>query len=122
MQIEQGNTNDDVYAFENVVKKFVLKLIKIRQLLPHSVTTAHILQAIILHLIGKMPKKMGVVSQMFYNNGRPIWKFICDNLTLDNRTFHVAVQADTTFRALVSDMNKYYVRNQRGQMVPLSTL
>jgi HAE1 family hydrophobic/amphiphilic exporter-1 len=23
MQIEQGNTNDDVYAFENVVKKFV---------------------------------------------------------------------------------------------------
>jgi HAE1 family hydrophobic/amphiphilic exporter-1 len=22
-QIEQGNTNDDVYAFENVVKKFI---------------------------------------------------------------------------------------------------
>jgi HAE1 family hydrophobic/amphiphilic exporter-1 len=34
----------------------------------------------------------------------------------------VAVQADTTFRALISDMNKYYVRNQIGQMVPLSAL
>ena len=43
-------------------------------------------------------------------------------MTLYNRTFHVAVQADTTFRALISDMNKYYVRNQTGQMVPLSAL
>jgi HAE1 family hydrophobic/amphiphilic exporter-1 len=31
------------------------------------------------------------------------------------------VQADTSYRALVSDLNKYYVRNQDSQMVPLST-
>src|SRR6185437_8347317 len=39
-----------------------------------------------------------------------------------NRTFHVVVQADTNFRALISDMDKYYVRNQDSTMVPLSTL
>jgi multidrug efflux pump subunit AcrB len=32
------------------------------------------------------------------------------------------VQADTAFRALVSNINKYYVRNQAGQMVPLSAI
>jgi HAE1 family hydrophobic/amphiphilic exporter-1 len=34
----------------------------------------------------------------------------------------VVVQADTTFRALISDMDRYYVRNQAGTMLPLSTL
>jgi HAE1 family hydrophobic/amphiphilic exporter-1 len=32
------------------------------------------------------------------------------------------VQADTVFRALIGDMNKYYVRNSAGEMLPLSTL
>jgi len=34
----------------------------------------------------------------------------------------VVVQADTNFRALISDMDKYYVRNSTGDMLPLSTL
>jgi HAE1 family hydrophobic/amphiphilic exporter-1 len=45
-----------------------------------------------------------------------------NNLTLYNRTFHVVVQADTVFRALITDINKYYVRNQAGEMVPLGTV
>jgi len=45
-----------------------------------------------------------------------------NNFTLYDRTYHVVVQADTTFRALISDMDRYYVRNQAGTMVPLSTL
>jgi multidrug efflux pump subunit AcrB len=32
------------------------------------------------------------------------------------------MQANTTYRALISDMNKYYVRNHDSSMVPLSTL
>jgi HAE1 family hydrophobic/amphiphilic exporter-1 len=34
----------------------------------------------------------------------------------------VVVQADTNFRAMITDMDKYYVRNQDSTMVPLSTL
>jgi HAE1 family hydrophobic/amphiphilic exporter-1 len=45
-----------------------------------------------------------------------------NNFTLYNRTYHVVVQADTTYRALISDMNKYYVRGSDSEMVPLSTL
>src|SRR5665213_605973 len=32
------------------------------------------------------------------------------------------MQADTAYRALISDMDKYYVRNSNSEMVPLSTL
>ena len=45
-----------------------------------------------------------------------------NNFTLYNRTYHVVVQADSTFRSLIGDMDKYYVRNSAQQMVPLSTL
>ena len=45
-----------------------------------------------------------------------------NDFTTYNRTFHVVVQADTAFRQLVSDMDKYYVRNQAGAMVPLGSV
>jgi len=45
-----------------------------------------------------------------------------NDFTTYNRTFHVVIQADTAFRTLISDMSKYYVRNQAGQMVPLGTV
>ncbi len=45
-----------------------------------------------------------------------------NNFALYNRTYHVVVQADTVFRELVSDMDKFYVRNSIGIMLPLSTL
>jgi HAE1 family hydrophobic/amphiphilic exporter-1 len=32
------------------------------------------------------------------------------------------VQADTNYRTVISDMDKYYVRNQAGKMLPLGTL
>src|ERR1035438_3422572 len=45
-----------------------------------------------------------------------------NDFTAYNRTFHVVVQADTAFRTMISDMDKYYVRNRAGQMLPLGTL
>ncbi len=45
-----------------------------------------------------------------------------NDFTTYNRTFHVVIQADTMYRAFVSEMNKYYVRNQAGEMLPLGTL
>jgi HAE1 family hydrophobic/amphiphilic exporter-1 len=123
MQIEQGNTNDDVYAFENVVKKFVAEAHK-----NPAITTAFSYYgahtpSYDLTLDREKCEKMGVnISDVFTTMQAYMGSLFVNNLTLYNRTFHVAVQADTTFRALIPDMNKYYVRNQMGQMVPLSTL
>ena len=68
-------------------------------------------------------QKLGVsISDVFNTMQAYMGSLFVNNFTLYNRTFHVVVQADTAFRALISDMNKYYVRNQAGQMLPLSTL
>jgi HAE1 family hydrophobic/amphiphilic exporter-1 len=45
-----------------------------------------------------------------------------NDFNLFGRTFRVTVQADTEQRADASDLSRLYVRNNRGAMVPLSTL
>jgi multidrug efflux pump subunit AcrB len=45
-----------------------------------------------------------------------------NDFTLYGRTFRVVAQADTSYRGDMADLAQYYVRNQSGGMVPLSTL
>ena len=71
----------------------------------------------------EMCEKLGVnISDVFTTMQAYMGSLFVNNFTLYNRTYHVVVQADTAFRALVSNINKYYVRNAAGQMLPLSTL
>jgi len=123
MQIEQGNTNDDVHAFENVVKKFVAAAHKNPPISSaFSYYSAHT-PSYDLNVDREMCEKLGVnISDVFTTMQGYMGSLFVNNFTLYNRTFHVVVQADTTFRALISDMDRYYVRNQKGEMVPLSTL
>jgi HAE1 family hydrophobic/amphiphilic exporter-1 len=62
------------------------------------------------------------ISDVFTTMQAYMGSLFINNFTLYNRTFHVVIQADTVYRALIQDMNKYYVRNRADSMVPLSTL
>jgi HAE1 family hydrophobic/amphiphilic exporter-1 len=123
MQIEQGNTSDDVHAFERVVQKFVAACKKN----PATSTAfcyygAHT-PSYNLTVDRDKCQKLGVsISDVFNTMQAYMGSLFVNNFTLYNRTFHVVIQADTSFRALISNMDKYYVRNQDGNMLPLSTL
>jgi len=68
-------------------------------------------------------QKLGVnISDVFTTMQAYMGSLFINNFTLYNRTFHVVIQADTIYRALIANMDKYYVRNQDSTMVPLSTL
>ena len=123
MQIEQGNTTDDIHAFEKVVKKFVGALHKNPATsTAFSLFSAHT-PSYDLTVDREKCQKLGVnISTVFTTMQAYMGSLFVNNFTLYNRTYHVVVQADTSFRALISDMNKYYVRNSAGTMVPLSTL
>ena len=45
-----------------------------------------------------------------------------NDFTIYGRNFHVVAQAYTNYRTDIKDLGKYFVRNQSGEMVPLSTL
>ncbi len=68
-------------------------------------------------------EKLGVnISDVFTAIQAFMGSLYINDFTTYNRTFHVVVQADTVFRSMISDMDKYYVRNQDSSMVPLGTL
>jgi HAE1 family hydrophobic/amphiphilic exporter-1 len=122
-QIEQRNTNDDLHAFEAVVKKFVEEANKNPAIKgAYSFYGAHT-PGFNLVVDRDKCEKLGVnINDVFTTIQAFMGSLYINDFTTYNRTFHVVVQADTLFRKLVSDVNKYYVRNQAGQMLPLGTL
>lgn len=123
MQIQQGNTTDDVHGFETVVKKFVAAAKKNPATsTAFSYYSAHT-PSYQLTVDREKCEKLGInVADVFTTMQAYMGSLFVNNFTLYNRTYHVVVQADTSFRMLIANINNYYVRNAAGQMVPLSTV
>ena len=123
MQIEQRSTTDDIHAFERVVNRFVAEANK-NPAITKAFTffTAHT-PNYNLNVDRQKCEKLGVnVADVFTTIQAFMGSLYINDFTTYNRTFHVVVQADTAFRSNIAAMNKYYVRNQAGAMVPLGTL
>jgi HAE1 family hydrophobic/amphiphilic exporter-1 len=123
MQIEVGSSTDDVHAFEKTVQKFVAEAKKIPAIsTSFSYFSAHT-PSFELTVDREKCQKLGVnISDVFSTMQAYMGSLFVNNFTLYNRTYHVVIQADTAYRALISNMNKYYVRNQAGNMVPLGSI
>jgi len=123
MQIEQRSTNDNLQDFERVVNRFVDSANKNPAITKaFSYYTAHT-PNMSLTVDREKCEKMGVnISDVFTTIEAFTGSLYINDFTTYNRTFHVVVQADTVYRALISDMEKYYVRNVNGKMVPLGAL
>jgi HAE1 family hydrophobic/amphiphilic exporter-1 len=122
-QIEQRSTNDDLHGFENVVNKFIAEANKNPAISnAYSFYSAHT-PGYALTVDRDKCEKLGVnISDVFTTIQAFMGSLYINDFTTYNRTFHVVVQADTAFRSMISDMDKYYVRNQAGNMLPLGTL
>ena len=123
IQIEQGNSTDDIHAFEKNIQKFVAAAKKIPATsTAFSSFTAHT-PSFTVTVDREKCAKLGVkISDVFSTMQAFMGSLFVNNFTLYNRTYHAVIEADTSYRALISNLNKYYVRNQKGNMLPLSTL
>ena len=66
-------------------------------------------------------KKLGVpLNEIFTTMQTLMGSRYINDFTRYGRNFRVVAQADTAYRADISDMEGYYVRNQAGDMIPLS--
>jgi hydrophobic/amphiphilic exporter-1 (mainly G- bacteria), HAE1 family len=123
LQIEQRSTNDDFHAFQDVINKFITEANRNPAISgAFSFYTANT-PGYNLKVDRDKCEKLGVnVGDVFTTIQAFMGSLYINDFTEYNRTFHVVVQADTNFRAMITDMDKYYVRNQDSTMVPLSTL
>ncbi len=123
VQIEQGNSTDDIHAFEKNIQKFVGALKKEPATsTAFSSFTAHT-PSFVVTVDREKCEKLGVnISDVFSTMQAFMGSLFVNNFTLYNRTYHAVIEADTAYRALITNINKYYVRNKAGNMLPLSTL
>ena len=68
-------------------------------------------------------KQLGVsVSDVYTTMSTLLGSAYVNDFTLYGRNFRVLTQADSTYRGSLGELEKYYVRNSQGNMVPLSSL
>ena len=123
MEVEEGSSTDDIYAFEKAVNKFVAAAKKNPATSSaYCYFSAHT-PSYDLSVDREKCEKLGInISDVFSTMQAYMGSLFVNNFTLYDRTYHVVIQADTDFRAVIGNMDKYYVRNSVNQMVPLSTV
>jgi HAE1 family hydrophobic/amphiphilic exporter-1 len=122
-ELQQRESNDDIKTFERNVYAFMAAVNK-RPEIARAITffNTHT-PNYQLSIDRDKCKKMGVsLVEVFNTIHTYLGSSYINDFTIYNRNFHVVVQADTLFRNDILDLDKYYVRNQRGTMLPLSSV
>ncbi len=122
-ELEQHESTDDIKQFENVVRTFVAEANKRPELSRvFSFFTART-PGYQVDVDREECKKLGIsIADVFNTLQTYLGSRYVNDFTIYGRNFHVVAQADTEYRADIDNLSKYYVRNARGDMIPLSTL
>ncbi|OIQ97395.1 efflux pump membrane transporter BepE [mine drainage metagenome] len=122
-ELEQRESNDDIKTFEKVINNFVAELNKRPEIgSGFSYFTART-PGYQLDVDREKCKKLGVSISDVYNTMQTfLGSRYVNDFSIYGRNFHVVAQADTLFRGDIKNVEKYYVRNQAGQLLPLGTL
>jgi HAE1 family hydrophobic/amphiphilic exporter-1 len=122
-ELQQRESNDDVKTFERNVNAFMAAANK-RPEIARAITFFNARTPNYQLTVDRDKcEKMGVnLSEVFNTIQTFLGSTYINDFTIYNRNFHVIAQADTLFRNDIVDMDKYYVRNQQGTMLPLSSV
>ncbi len=122
-ELEQKESPDDLKGFNNVVTNFMTAANQRPEIAAaFTFFTAHT-PGYALTVDREKCAKMGVpLSDVFSTIQTFMGSMYVNDFTEYGRNFRVVAQADTSYRSDISQIGKYYVRNQDGNMIPLSTL
>ena len=122
-ELEQKESTDDIKQFEKVVNSFVAAANKTPEISrAFSFFTART-PSYQVDVDRENCKKLGVsISDVYSTMQTYLGSRYVNDFTLYGRNFHVVAQADTAFRTGIGNLDQYYVRNQAGNLLPLSTL
>ncbi len=122
-ELEQRESTDNIQQFAQVVQNFVIAANQRPELSNvFSFFTAST-PAYQLHVDREKCAKLGVnIADVFSTIQTLLGSAYVNDFTIYGRDFHVVAQADTSYRASIHDLSKYYVRNTAGKMIPLGNL
>lgn len=122
-ELQKRQSTDDLKAFEKVSNDFQAELRKHPEIgRVYSFYNART-PAYKVDVDRDQVKKMGVNIADVYNTlSTLLGSTYVNDFNIYGRNFRVVAQADTLFRGDLEAVNKYYVRNSQGNMIPLSAL
>ena len=122
-ELQQRESNDDIKTFEQNVYAF-MEAVNKRPEIARAITFFNSRTPNYQLTVDRDKcKKMGVsLAEVFNTLHIYLGSSYINDFTIYNRNFHVIAQADTLYRDDIVKMDKYYVRNQQGTMLPLSSV
>jgi len=121
--LEEKEAGGDVKNFATVLNNFVAEVNKRPEIAKAYTFFTARTPAYQLTIDREKAKRLGVkISDI--NNALQVYmgSSYINDLTLYGRTFRVVAQADTNYRTNIQNIGQYFVRNEGGAMVPLSTV
>ncbi len=122
-ELLQTTSTDSIQQFETVARKFLDSLNKrpeIGMAYTFFTTKTPTYQ---MDVDREKAKQLGVnVADVYTTISSLLGSSYVNDFNLYGRNFRVMAQADSSFRSSLTEMQRYYVRNVEGNMVPLSSL
>ncbi|HLP51679.1 MAG TPA: multidrug efflux RND transporter permease subunit [Chitinophagales bacterium] len=122
-EIQKRESTDDLKAFEKVADNFLNELRQRPEIaMAYSFFNVRT-PGYKIDLDRDKAKKLGVnIAEAYSVMSTMLGSTYVNDFNLYGRNFRVMAQADSSFRGDVKSLEKYYVRNSAGGMVPLSAL
>jgi len=122
-ELQQTGSTDSVKQFEKVAMDFLGKLNQRPEIaMAYTFFNART-PSYQVDVDKEQAKKLGVlVSDVYSTLSNYLGSSYVNDFNLYGRNFRVMSQADTSFRGSFSNIEKFYVRNSQGNMIPLGSL
>ena len=122
-ELQQTTSTDDIKEFEAVSKKFLAGLYQRPEIGTAFTFFSTKTPSYQVDVDKEKAKRLGVaVNDVFGTLSTLLGSSYVNDFNLYGRNFRVVAQADSTYRPSINELEKYYVRNNQGGMVPLGSL
>jgi HAE1 family hydrophobic/amphiphilic exporter-1 len=122
-ELQQTSSTDDIKQFEKVARDFLGKLNQRPEIgMAYTFFNART-PSYQVDVNREQAKKLGVlVSDVYSTLSTYLGSSYVNDFNLYGRNFRVMLQADSSSRGALSNIENYYVRNSQGNMIPLGSL
>nr|AGC72313.1 RND efflux system, inner membrane transporter CmeB [uncultured bacterium A1Q1_fos_1093] len=122
-QLQQTTSTDNIQQFEGIARNFLGALTKRPEIGTAFTFFNTRTPSYKIDVDREKTKKLGVsVSEVFSSLSAMLGSSYVNDFNLYGRNFRVVMQADSSFRTSLDKIEKFYVRNREGNMIPLSSL
>lgn len=122
-ELQQTTSADDIKKFDAVAKKFLAAVNKRPEIGKAFTFFSTNTPSYQINVDKEKVKKLGIpLNDVYSTLSTLLGSSYVNDFNLYGRNFRVVAQADSTYRSSIDELKKYYVRNSKGEMIPMGSL